>query len=448
MTAKSKVAGNLTIEQAKSPARLPKLNLPLRATLLYLLFGCLWILLSDQLLPLFVPDQAQQVIYQTFKGWFFILTSGILLYLLLLTDLTGRKQSEEALRESEERFSKAFYQSPIGIVLIDMTDNTIRDVNDTILEMIGLPRQQVVGQNDRQLGFQIEPETYAVIGRELSEHGMFRNKEVRVRLPNGEFRHVLNSGALITLQGKPYNLALLQDVTEHKQAEKALSASEERYRLIAENAEDMIWTMNLDFHLTYVSPAVERALGYSAEEILSTPPERFLTAESYAVGLNVFREEVDEARSQPDPNYARVLELEYRRRNGNTFWVEMKFSLFRDSNERPIGVLGVGRDITERKKAEQETAWLASFPEQNPNPIVEIDSTGSVFYMNPAAQSRFPDLPTLGFRHPWLAGLEDVLDRFQPGGANQLQRDVEMNREWYSRLLSYLPGAARYACME
>src|SRR6185436_21037375 len=101
---------------------------------------------------------------------------------------------------------------------------------------------------------------------------------------------------------------------------------------------------------------VERALGYSAEEILSTPPERFLTPESYAVGLNVFREEVDEARSQPDPNYARVLELEYRRRNGNTFWVEMKFSLFRDSNERPIGVLGVGRDITERKKAEQETA--------------------------------------------------------------------------------------------
>ena len=332
--------------------RFPKLKLPLRTTLLYLLFGSLWILLSDQILSIFVLHNPQQAVYQTLKGWFFILVSGFLLYILLLTELTGRKQSEDALRESEERFSKAFYQSPIGTILIDLTDNTIQEVNDTVLEIMGLPREQIIGQNDRKLGLQIEPEVYTGISRELSEHGMFRNKEVQVRLPNGEIRQVLNSGALITIQGKPYNLALLQDVTEHKQAEKALRASEERYRLIAQNAEDMIWTMNLEFQLTYVSPSVERALGYSAEEILASTPEQFLTPVSYAVGLNVFNEEIENAQPQSDPNYARLLELEYRRKNGSTFWVEMKFSLFRDSNGQPTGVLGVGRDITERKRAQ------------------------------------------------------------------------------------------------
>jgi len=198
-------------------------------TLLYLLFGGLWILLSDQILSRFIFLDAQQTIYQTLKGWFFILVSGILLYILLLRDFAARKLADEALQESEER-----------------------------------------------------------------------------------------------------------------------------YRLIAQYAEDMIWTMNLNFQLTYISPAVAQALGYSTQEILASTPERFLTPESYAMGLNVFRAEVENAQPQSDPNYVRVLELEYRRKDSSTFWVEMKFSLFRDSNKRPTGVLGVGRDITQRKRAEEE----------------------------------------------------------------------------------------------
>jgi len=146
---------------------------------------------------------------------------------------------------------------------------------------------------------------------------------------------------------------LRRELTLRRIAETGLRESEEHYRLMAQNAEDMIWTMNLDFQLTYVSPAVERALGYSAQEILASTPERFLTPESFAVGVEVFREEIDNAQSQPDPNYARLLELEYRRQNGSTFWVEMKFSLIRDLNGHPIIVLGVGRDITARKQAEE-----------------------------------------------------------------------------------------------
>ena len=135
-------------------------------------------------------------------------------------------------------------------------------------------------------------------------------------------------------------------------AENECYKSEERYRLIAEHAEDMIWTMNMNLQLTYVSPSVERALGYSAQEILASTPEKFLTPDSYAAGVKIFNEEANRAQPRPNPNYARMIELEYRRKDDSTFWVEMKFSFFRAANGRPIAVLGVGRDVTERKQAE------------------------------------------------------------------------------------------------
>ena len=78
-----------------------------------------------------------------------------------------------------------------------------------------------------------------------------------------------------------HNSRLLQqaqeEVTARTRTDDALRESEERFRLIAQNAEDLIWTMNMEFQVTYVSPAVERALGCSAEEILTSTPEQFLT---------------------------------------------------------------------------------------------------------------------------------------------------------------------------
>jgi PAS domain S-box-containing protein len=103
----------------------------------------------------------------------------------------------------------------------------------------------------------------------------------------------------------------------------------------------------------------------------------------------------------------------------------------------------LGRDLVAHKREEQEIAWLASFPARNPNPVVEIDSTGAVFYMNPAAQQRFPDLPVQGFQHPWLAGLESMIGRFQHEGISELQRDIEINNQWYSQPIYYLPEAGR-----
>ena len=146
---------------------------------------------------------------------------------------------------------------------------------------------------------------------------------------------------------------LIIELEEIRQRVSELEASEHRYRLIAQYAEDIIWTTNMEPRLTYVSPSLERALGYSADEILALTPDQFLTPESFAAGLKTLSDEVAAFQPDPDPDYARVLEMEYCRKNGSTFWAEMKFSFFRDGTGRPAGVLGVGRDITDRKQLEQ-----------------------------------------------------------------------------------------------
>lgn len=192
-----------------------------------------------------------------------------------------------------------------------------------------------------------------------------------------------------------HNSRLLQQAQEEiaarKQTEEALQESEERFRLITQYAEDMIWTMNMEFQLTYVSPAVERALGYTGNEILATDPKEFLTPESYEIGLKVFHEEVENARSQPDPIYARLLEMQYRRKDGSVFWVEMKFSFFRDQDGNPTAVLGVGRDINERKHAEARLNDLLEFNEKilnhSPLGILTYKLTGECVFANQFAAS-------------------------------------------------------------
>ena len=223
-----------------------------------------------------------------------------------------------------------------------------------------------------------------------------------------------------------FNSDLKNALRASRRAHESLRASEERYRLITENAEDIIWTTNMDLQVTYVSPSLERALGYSAEEIKALPPERLLTPESFASGLKVFGEEVAAVRSQPDPAYARALDLEYRRKNGSTFWIEMKFSFFRDETGRPTGVLGVGRDVTQRKQAEeaiqQSEAKYRALAEQVPVVIYSDLAYGSgrTIYISSHVQEMLGYSP-----EDWIAQPDLCNDIIHPDDRERMWRETE-----------------------
>ncbi len=136
-------------------------------------------------------------------------------------------------------------------------------------------------------------------------------------------------------------------------ARQALRESEERYRMLADNVRDVIWSADLDLRFTYFSPSVERLRGYSVEESLAQSVQELLTPDSYELAMKIFSEELSRKRAeQSDPFRTRTMELEVTCKDGSTIWTESRTNVLFDAKGEPVGIMGVTRDIAERKRVE------------------------------------------------------------------------------------------------
>jgi len=187
----------------------------------------------------------------------------------MVADITERKRVERALEKSEEKFSKAFRQSPMALALTNAKDHHYIDVNETFERITGWRRDEVIGRTPFDIGLWVDPAERVEITKRLLAEGSLRNLELRFRMRDGSVRVGFASAELIELDGQPCVLGVTADVTEHKRAEEALRESEDKLRLLLDSTAEAIYGIDLEHRCTFCNPACVRALGYKqVDEVL------------------------------------------------------------------------------------------------------------------------------------------------------------------------------------
>jgi PAS domain S-box-containing protein len=160
-----------------------------------------------------------------------------------IQDVSWRIEAEQALRNSEEKFSKAFHASPDSIVITRAEDGTYIDVNEAFQEMTGYSRAEVVGHSSLELKLWADPEARMVMLRLLNQYGHVRNLDVRFRVKSGEIRELLWSADVIEYQGQACLIAISRDVTDQRQLEKELLESDAKLYMKHEELKNLFHQM-------------------------------------------------------------------------------------------------------------------------------------------------------------------------------------------------------------
>jgi two-component system sensor histidine kinase/response regulator len=308
-------------------------------------------------------------------------------FIILSTDITERRRTEEALRESTDRYRTMFENTGTSMILIE-EDTTISMVNQEFVRTTGYSREETEGR--MRWPRLVHPDD---LPRMMQQHTLRRERPVEA-LPGYEMRMVTKGGnvrdMLLTIDlvpGTRRSIASVIDITERKlaeaqreQAAAALRASEEKYRLLTENSDDVIWTVDTNLRFTYMSPSITKLRGLAVEEALQEPLDRVMTPDSLRRLMAIYQQVMP--RVLQGENLTPRLELEQYRKDGSTVWTEASIHTLRDSDGHLTGFVGVSRDISDRKKAEaalrESERRLGDIIEFLPIATMVVDSHGIV----------------------------------------------------------------------
>ncbi|MCX5976084.1 MAG: PAS domain S-box protein [Coprothermobacterota bacterium] len=301
----------------------------------------------------------------------YLLKSSLMRLPLVVRNALERKashqaklQAEEELRESEEKFSKAFKSSPYAIVISRMEDGTYIEVNDTFISITGITRAEALTDLSVGLKIWVNEEDRQYLVAELRAGREVVGREAQFRTKSGEVRTGLYSAQTIQLSQGLCILSSINDITERKQAEEALRKSEEKYRSVFNNFTDLYYQTDMQGLIANLSPSCFILSGWKPEELIGRQVlELYPDPEQRKALLERLRREGEVS------DY----ELTLLHRDGRRLSVSVSSHLIRDEQGNPKYVEGSIRDITERKRAE-EALWeseekLSLFMRYCPNPV-------------------------------------------------------------------------------
>ncbi|MFX1568602.1 MAG: PAS domain S-box protein [Promethearchaeota archaeon] len=271
-------------------------------------------------------------------------------------NITEQKKSERALKIEKKFTEDIIYSSQDTIFVFDPETGKALRWNKEFSEVSGYSKEEISSLK--------APESYysAEDLKKAEEAIQIIFKEGKVTL---EMSLITKDGKKIPYEykattlkepgGKISIVSIGRDMTERNLAKQKLKESEERYRLISEASKTVVWSTDLKLNMTYVSSNSPQILGYTAEEALSLPMTSVLTPESFKKTVSIFKEVLRlERKKVKDLTLSRTYETEQIHKNGSIIPVEITFIFLRDDKSKISGILGISKDISERKEAEQK----------------------------------------------------------------------------------------------
>lgn len=273
--------------------------------------------------------------------------------LVLCNDITEKIKVESELKESETRYRNLFEDNPMPMMIFDLHTLKLLAVNEAAEVHYGWTRDEFLDMTVKDI--RPPEDVQAAVGYiKGMDEGLDKVGVWNHRKKDGSVIQVDITSHSLIYEGKNAQLALCQDVTERIKAEEVIRKSEEKFRLLADNVTDVIWILGLDFRYKYITPSVTTLRGYEPEELIGCSLMDLLSPESRERVLEEYGEELQaEEEGNSDPNRSVTLELEQQCKDGSTIWTEVRVRFLRDSEGVAQGLVGVTRDISEKKRAEE-----------------------------------------------------------------------------------------------
>ncbi|MDD5223398.1 MAG: PAS domain S-box protein [bacterium] len=293
-------------------------------------------------------------------------------------DVTERKQAEAARQESEELYRTLVETSPNMIGLLDL-EGRIRFMNRRLKEAHGVKKEEdFIGKKVTDLMHPADREKAEANIRRANRGEFNRSNEYSIHLPDGSLAIWETTSALIRdAGGRPKAiLAINRDVTEQRKAENALRESEELYRTLVETLPDVITVMDLEGRVIYASPKMFETYGYKSEkEFLGKKFSELTIAQDRGKAIANFRKAIQEGSMQGQ-------EYKAFRKDGTSIIVESRSSVLRDAAGNPKALMGITRDVTERKRSEtalrESEERYRTLVETSPEAVFVTDLKGRI----------------------------------------------------------------------
>ncbi len=266
-----------------------------------------------------------------------------------------RNRAEEALKESEERFRAIFEQAAVGVGQFETETGRFLRLNQKYCDIIGYTREEMAETTFMEI---THPDDL-----QQSLDNIQRLKRGEIRESTFEKRYIRKDGAVIWvnlttsamwgLGEKPnYHIAVVQDITGHKKIEEALQESEKKYRTILRDMEEGYYEVDLAGNFLFFNDPMPKSGGYSRDELMGTNYRDYMDEETAKVVYKLY----NQVYTTGTP--VKGFEWKIRRKDGTESYLEASIFLKRDSKGNPMGFRGLVRDVTQRKKQEEERRQL------------------------------------------------------------------------------------------